>query len=88
MTVGDRIKRFRKNNNIDIRKFAKEVGTSASTISRIENNVVICGYDLIGKIIEKYNIDANWLFRGDEFGYIDEEDELDCIKRLIDKIVK
>lgn len=39
MTVGERIRLIRTNNNVSIRKLAELTGLSKSTLSEIENNV-------------------------------------------------
>lgn len=61
----DRFKLIRTKLEFNIINFAKELETYHSTISDIENHKLEPSKELIKKAIEKFNIDANYIFSGE-----------------------
>ena len=59
--IGKRIKEFRKKNNLSIRKLAKELNTTPSTISAYENGKVLILTIFAYQIALKYSISMDWL---------------------------
>lgn len=60
--AGQRLKTFRKNNNLTIRKLADELHTTSSTISAYETGktLILTAFSL--QICKKYNLSMDWLY--------------------------
>ena len=61
MTIGDRIKQLRMENNLTQNQFAALFGLYDSTISQYENGKRVPEYDIIIKIANKFNVSIDWL---------------------------
>lgn len=59
--LGDKIKIARQQKGWTQSEVAKETGIPQTTISKIENNIYEPNIEQLQKLIEFYNIDANWL---------------------------
>jgi transcriptional regulator with XRE-family HTH domain len=66
MTINERIKLIRINNKLNQMQFKKIIDVTQSTISQIEQGIISPSLSVLLKIIEKFNIDANWLLTGKE----------------------
>jgi transcriptional regulator with XRE-family HTH domain len=61
----DRLKEIRNQLGLTQGDFAKKVGTNQAHISRIENYSLEPTKAIIKELIQKLNIDANWLLTGE-----------------------
>lgn len=59
--IGKRIKDFRNNNNLTLRKLASELNTTSSTISAYETGKTLILTAFAFQICSKYNISLDWL---------------------------
>lgn len=65
MTIGERIKFVRKNNNLNQKDFSKRLGISQTHVSKIENNVENPSDTLLRLIALEFNVSTEWLEKGD-----------------------
>lgn len=66
ITLGDRIKKIR--GNVTIRSFAESINVATSALQYYEADTTKPGYDVLLRIIKKYNVDPAWLLTGEESG--------------------
>ena len=59
--IAQRIKQFRKDNNLTQTKLAKSLNTTHSTISQYENGHTYILTSFVYQITKKYKISADWL---------------------------
>jgi SOS-response transcriptional repressor LexA len=65
MSIGDRIREFRREFKLSQKLFAQEVGISQGSLSDIEKNKTTPSYQTIENIINRYtDISAKWLITG------------------------
>lgn len=64
MDIASRIKFVREAKNLNVRNFASMVGSSAPTISRLENGQRTPDVDLILRIVDIFKCDLTWLMTG------------------------
>lgn len=64
MDIASRIKFVREAKNLNIRNFASMLGSSAPTISRLENGQRTPDVDLILRIVDVFKCDLTWLMTG------------------------
>jgi len=77
MTLGERLKKLRLENNITQDDVAKSVNISRSNINNIENNANYPSVDLLSKLASFYNVSLDYLLGKTE---IKNEEELRNIK--------
>ncbi len=83
---GVRFSKYMEINNIGVNKMAEKLSFSGSQISNIRNGKVF-GTDKLFKILNVYtDIDANWLFRGEEQKSIEIVDNTKYIELLEENI--
>ena len=63
-TIGDRIRKIRKDNNLSQNDFGKILGVTQTHISKIEKNQDNPSLTLIKFICAKYNVNEEWLING------------------------
>lgn len=66
MTIGERLKHWRKNNNLKTTDISKATGLSTGGLSEYENDKKLIGTKTILSLYREYNIDINWLLTGKE----------------------
>ena len=64
MTINQRIKNIRKDNNLNQIEFSMILDIKQATLSQIENDVIAPSLDIIKKIIGNFNISYEWLIDG------------------------
>ena len=64
MSINERIKNIRKDNNLSQIDFSRVLNIKQATLSQIENDVIAPSLDIIKKIIGNYNISYEWLIDG------------------------
>lgn len=74
--IGEKIRFVRNNLNMNQKEFAKSLNVAQSTISRVENGDRQPEYDLLKNIIDKFNVNPNWIFF-DKLPQIYSHDEID-----------
>lgn len=79
MTIGERIKFVRKNNNLNQKDFSKKLGISQTHVSKIENNVENPSDTLLRLIALEFNVPTEWLEKG--VGNADINSTLDYYER-------
>lgn len=71
--LGSRFVKYMENNELGVNKMAKKLDFSGSQISNIRNGKVF-GTDKLFKILNNYtDLDANWLFRGEELNKLNSQ---------------
>lgn len=63
-TIGHELRGLRKEQNLQVKEVAEDVGVSSTYISEIERNNKVPSNELIQKIAQVYNIDEQHLFKG------------------------
>ncbi len=63
-TIGERLKIIRKNNNLTQAAFGEAIGVTKQAIANIESNHSNPSIDFLGKLIENFNVNVNWLISG------------------------
>lgn len=63
LIIGRLIKKLRKEKNITMIKFAKQIGISQSSLSRIESGSQELSLNLLSKICEEFNMTKSNFFR-------------------------
>jgi len=66
MKIGQKIKFFRKNNNITQKDLGKKIGVSASTVTKYENDSLEANYETLLKICDELNITIAELFEDND----------------------
>ena len=64
MTVNERIKIIRTENNLTLEKFGERIGVTKSTISNIENGNRNATEHMIKSICREFNVNYDWLKDG------------------------
>ena len=81
MMVGDRLRKWRKENKISGQKLAEATNVSQSIISYYELNRSSIPSEFLVKLYEIYNLDIIWLLTGKEPDSTDfTQDELELIE--------
>lgn len=80
MTLGERVKFVRKNNELNQADFAKRLGISQTHVSKIEKNVENPSETLLKLISIEFGISEEWLKTGTGEMVIDE-----CLPLILDK---
>ena len=63
--IGERIKKIRKDKNLNQKSFAKAIGISQGALSEIENSNINPSIETVISIVKQYNISLNWLILGE-----------------------
>lgn len=64
MSIALRLKKLRKEKNLNQSEFASLIGTSQANISRYEKGEIIPSSDFLSKIADKLGVNLNWLLTG------------------------
>lgn len=84
MTIGERIKFVRKNNNLNQKDFSKRLGISQTHVSKIENNVENPSDTLLLLISYMFVVNTEWLKTGN--GNYDDTDKFDKFRLELENI--
>lgn len=85
--LGKRIKTLRQELRLKQKEFAAELGISGSLISQIESGQKNPVYELLYKLMKKYNVSLDWLFIGKGEMYLEMEPEVEVVEdKYIDEI--
>ena len=79
-SINKRIKTLRISLNLSQTEFANKIGTTLTTISRIENGGSTPQISTTKKIIEIFNIDSEWLLNGNGSMYSEDLSKIDKSK--------
>ena len=61
MTIGERIKEVRLQNNMSLRDFAKVIGTADTTVMHWEKNERKMSFENATKICDRFDVKLSWL---------------------------
>lgn len=86
MTIGERIKFVRKNNNLNQKDFSKRLGISQTHVSKIENNVENPSDTLLLLISYMFVVNIDWLKTGQ--GDHDDTDRFDKFRLELENVRK
>ncbi len=70
-SIGDRIKKIRKDNKLSQTVFSNAIGLSQGRLSEIEKGKNKPSYDTLYSIKDNYNISLDWLIFGEEYSLTD-----------------
>lgn len=88
-TIADRFKDIRANKRLTQAALAEMLEVKKQAISNIEGGYNYPSIELIIKLIETFNINANWLLTGKGDVYIEASDELSPeLEKALDKFLK
>lgn len=88
-TIGQRIRKLRKDQNLSLEAFASSISTSSTNLANIEKDRTKPGFDIIESIIQQYIVDADWLITGrDKPVQILEEPKEDPIQAMASWMAK
>ena len=73
--IGYKLKKIRKTLELSQIDMAKELGTTERTLRDYEKERFGVGYDFLIKLINRYNVNPNWLFRNEWPMFLDETAE-------------
>lgn len=78
MTMGERIKKVRKYNDLTQQALADQIGTTQNSVARYEMNKITPSNAVISLICREFSVDENWLRTGEGEMLIkrDREDEI------------
>jgi transcriptional regulator with XRE-family HTH domain len=62
--VGNRLKVFRENLNINQKNMAKSLDLGQTSVSNIESGLNGISFEVIMKLVKMYNISPTWLYTG------------------------
>ena len=65
MTVGDKIKKLRKESNMTQGQLSIKIGTDAKLISKYENNINLPTTETLIKIAEYFNVSLDYLVKSE-----------------------
>lgn len=65
MTIGERIKKVRKTNNLTQQAFAEKIGTTQNTVTRYETDTRTPPHAVIALICRTFNVREEWLRTGE-----------------------
>jgi phage repressor protein C with HTH and peptisase S24 domain len=80
-SIGYKIKKIRKTLELSQIDMAKDLGVTERTLRDYEKERFGINYEFINKLIKKYNINCNWLFK-DEWPIFLEEEKETGIKKI------
>lgn len=63
-TIGSRFRQIRNEKNLTQSEFGEVIGLTKQTIASVENNHSNPSIECLSKLIEKFNINTNWLITG------------------------
>ena len=87
MTLGERIKKLRKDKNLTQQEFATEIGSTQNVLANYETGRRNPSSSVINNICKTFNINETWLRTGEGEMFIQQsrEDELSsAVHRLLD----
>lgn len=76
MTVGERIRKARKQLGLTMKQFAEPLGLAESTISKIENGTANASTAVLKLMGSVYNLDYFWLTEGSGEMFINDTDAI------------
>ena len=65
MTIGERLKKWRKDNGLSTSEIAEKTGLSSGGLSEYENDKKLIGSKTLLTLYEIYKIDINWILTGE-----------------------
>jgi transcriptional regulator with XRE-family HTH domain len=63
-TIGERLKKFRENLNLNQKEFAKTLEVVPNTLSLVEMGTNSLSFEITRKLILKHSINPTWLYIG------------------------
>lgn len=82
--LANQLKIFRKNNNISADEMAKAINAKPSTIYNYENGYSKPNVDVLNILIEKYNLNINWLLTGKGSMFLENKNTFELKQKNID----
>lgn len=64
MTIGDRVKQLRKDKNMTLEAFGKQVGVGKTSISKLEHNTCALTDQMAISICREFGVNKDWLESG------------------------
>lgn len=65
MTIGERVKKIRTDNNLTLEKFGSRLGVSKVAISKIEHNENALSEQMCRSICREFSVNEQWLRTGE-----------------------
>jgi transcriptional regulator with XRE-family HTH domain len=86
MTIGERLKKWRKDNGYTTLDIAAKTGLSTGGLSEYENNKKLIGSKTLLALYEAYNLDINWILTGESENNMITDEEFQILQyyRLCD----
>ena len=87
-SIGERVYQVRKEKKLSQADFASLLGVSRNTISLLERRKISASPAIIRAVVEKLDIDENWLRSGDRTDVTDIEEKLDRDPEVRRKVIQ
>lgn len=87
MTIGERLRKWRKDNGLTTSEIADKTGLSTGGLSEYENDKKLIGSKTLLALYENYRIDINYILTGERNDEILDEEQAQLIQyfKLCDK---
>lgn len=87
MTIGERLRKWRKDNKLSTTEISEKTGVSTGGMSDYENNKKLIGSKSLLALYEVYKIDINWILTGVSNDNLisNEQEQLLCYFKICDK---
>ena len=83
MTQGERIREVRKALGLTLEKFGEKIGMKKNSVSQLENGKNSVTEQVVKAICREYNVDYMWLTTGEGEMFIDTDDFIERIDRIM-----
>ena len=74
-SLGERLRSFRKSQNLTQEQMARLLGIHFQSVLRYEKEIMTPGADILKKLTELFRLNPNWLLFGHEPQYLPKDDE-------------
>lgn len=75
MTIGERLKLWRKENGLSTNEIAERTGLSSGGLSEYENDKKLIGSKTLLMLYETYKIDINWILTGERVDALHDDEQ-------------
>lgn len=80
MTIGERLKAWRKEKSLSTSEIAEKTGLSSGGLSEYENDKKLIGSKTLLTLYEIYKIDINWILTGEREENVLDEDQAQLLE--------
>ena len=85
---GEKLKKIRRALGLNQAEMAKELEVSDRTLRDYEKNKFTVNYDFLGRLIARYNVNSEWIFKDEGRMFSDEESNLPEVKSKKEQILE